>query len=88
MANEDLKISQEDYQKYDLYSYRDDKHHGDVQDVINILCDAHKNEVDALHVMYRGLLDNLKHKLAREQHRATALDIAISLHNQKVMGNE
>ena len=85
---DDHQISQGDYQKYDLYNYSKDTFHGDVQNIIVVLCDAHRDEVEALHKMYRELLDDMKHKLARSHHRATALSVAISHHNQKMMGNE
>ena len=80
------KISQADYQKFDLYAYPSDMKHGDVQGVVNIFCETHRNEIEKLHKSYRMLLDNLMHKLARADQRATAAHIAIDIHNQKMMG--
>ena len=77
------KITQQDYQKYDLYVYSENREQGDVQNVVNILCEAHRDEVTSLHKMYRGLLDTLMHRLSRANHKAIALSIAIAKHNGK-----
>ena len=71
--------------KYDLFGYTEDSN--DVQPLINNFCDIHKREIDAVHIMYRELLDDLKHKYIREHSRADGLEIAIDIHNQKMLGN-
>ena len=82
------QITQEDYQQFDLYAYTIQKKQGDVQNIINMLCDIHRKELNAIHKMYTELISDLKHQLARTEHKSKALSIAIGRHNQKMLGNK
>lgn len=71
--------------RYNLYGYTEDSN--DPQPLINNMCEIHEKEIEALHKMYRGLLDDLKHKYLQADARADGLEIAIDIHNQKMNGN-
>ena len=71
--------------KYNLYGHVADSN--DVQPLINNMCEIHNSEIEALHATYRGLLNELKHKYLQADARADGLEIAIDIHNQKILGN-
>ena len=58
-----------------------------VQGIVNTICDSYREEIEALHKMYRLLLEIRMHQLREAKEEAQALRIAVDTHNQKMLGN-
>ena len=84
-SHDKCQIEDTEKVKYDLYGYLKDSN--DIQPLINNFCDIHKAEIEALHKMYQELLSELKHKYLQASAEARGLEIAIDVHNQKMLGN-
>jgi hypothetical protein len=83
MISKEHQITQEDISAKDPYNYKQ----GDIQPILNVYAEAHREEVRQIHKMYRMVLDDLKYKLGVATGRYRALRVAVDIHNQKMLGN-
>lgn len=82
----DHQITQEDISVHNLFSYSK-KYHRDGQLIINTLCKDYDSYIDSLHEMYKGRVKHLILELVHEKETSDSLRVAISVHNQKMLGN-